>query len=68
MIINRHYNRIKKVKPEPKRMTKLEMITKILYDQKFIREAIQKGISFKELSKKYGYKFATLPRIRSKKS
>jgi hypothetical protein len=44
------------------------MITKILYDQKFIREAIQKGISFKELSKKYGYKFATLPRIRSKKS
>jgi hypothetical protein len=44
------------------------MITKILYDQKFIREAIQKGISFKELSEKYGYKFATLPRIRRKKS
>ncbi len=66
MVINHHLNRIKKVKPEPKRMTKLEMITKILYDQKFIREAIQNGISFKTLSNKYGYKFATLPHTKRK--
>jgi hypothetical protein len=41
-------------------MTKAEMVQKMLYDQKFIREAIQKGISFKELTEKYGYKFATV--------
>ncbi len=41
-------------------MTKAEMVQKMLYDQKFIREAIQKGISFRELTEKYGYKFATV--------
>ncbi len=43
-----------------KPMTKAEMIQKMLADQKFIREAIQNGISFKELRDKYGYKFATV--------
>lgn len=43
-----------------KPMTKAEMIQKMLADQKFIREAIQNGISFKELRDKYGYKFVTV--------
>jgi len=41
-------------------MTKAEMVQKMLYDQKFIRDAIQSGITFKELTEKYGYKFATI--------
>jgi hypothetical protein len=41
------------------RMTKAEMVQKILYDKKFIREAIQSGGTFKELSEKHGYKFVT---------
>lgn len=41
-------------------MTKAEMVQKMLADQKFIREAIQNGVSFKELKEKYGYKFATV--------
>lgn len=41
-------------------MTKAEIVQKILYDKKFIREAVQNGTSFKELSEKYGYKFATV--------
>ena len=47
-------------KPAAKPMTKAEMIQKMLADQKFIREAIQNGVSFKELRDKYGYKFATV--------
>ncbi len=47
-------------KPAAKPMTKAEMIQKMLADQKFIREAIQSGVSFKELRDKYGYKFATV--------
>lgn len=43
-----------------KLMTKAEMVKKMLADQKFIREAIQNGISFQELREKYGYKFATV--------
>ncbi len=43
-----------------KTMTKAEMVQKMLADQKFIREAIQNGISFKELREKYGYKFETV--------
>jgi hypothetical protein len=42
------------------RMTKAEMVQKMLYDQKFICDAIQSGVTFKELSEKYGYKFATI--------
>ncbi len=41
-------------------MTKEEVLKKILADQKFIREARQQGITFKELRKKYGYRFATV--------
>jgi hypothetical protein len=41
-------------------MTKAEMVQKILYDKKFIREAIQSGVTFKELSEKHGYKFTTV--------
>ena len=41
-------------------MTKLEMVQKMLADQKFIREAIQSGVTFQELKDKYGYKFATV--------
>ncbi len=43
-----------------KSMTKEEVLKKILADQKFIREARQQGITFKELRKKYGYRFATV--------
>ena len=44
-----------------KPMTKAEMVQKMLADQKIIREAIQNGISLKELEKTHGFKFATLP-------
>ena len=44
-----------------KSMTKLEMVQKMLNDQKIIREAIQNGIPLKELEKTHGLKFATLP-------
>lgn len=47
-------------KPKVKAMTKLEMVQKMLNDQKIIREAIQNGVSFKELREKYGFKFATV--------
>ncbi|MBX9782859.1 MAG: hypothetical protein K2X48_06110 [Chitinophagaceae bacterium] len=49
-----------KRKPKAKPMTKLEMVQKMLADQKFIREAIQNGVTFQELQDKYGYKFATI--------
>jgi hypothetical protein len=45
-----------KVKP----MTRLEMVQKMLADQKIIGEALQKGISLKQLEKSHGYKFARL--------
>jgi hypothetical protein len=49
-----------KRRPKAKPMTKLEMVQKMLADQKFIREAIQNGVTFQELKDKYGYKFATV--------
>lgn len=49
-----------KRRPKAKPMTKLEMVQKMLADQKFIREAIQSGVTFQELKDKYGYKFATV--------
>jgi hypothetical protein len=55
-----------KRRPKVKPMTKLEMVQKMLADQKFIREAIQNGISFEELEQKHGFKFARLPRISNK--
>jgi len=45
-----------KVKP----MTKLEMVQKMLADQKIIAEALQNGTSLIELEKTHGYKFARL--------
>ena len=48
-----------------KPMTKAEMIQKMLADQKIIREAMQNGISLKDLQKKYGFKFASLPNIKN---
>ena len=44
-------------------LTKVEMMQKMLADQKLIREARQNGISFEELEKTYGFKFARLPHI-----
>jgi hypothetical protein len=41
-------------------MTRAEMVQKMFADQKFIREAIQNGVTFKELREKYGYEFATV--------
>lgn len=52
-------------KPKGKAMTKAEMVQKMLADQKIIREAIQNGIPLKELQKKYGFKFASLPPVKS---
>jgi len=49
-----------KRRPKAKPMTRLEMVQKMLADQKFIREAIQNGVTFQELKDKYGYKFATV--------
>lgn len=49
-----------KPRSKPKPMTKVEMFQKMLDDQKFIREAIQNGVSFQELKDKYGYKFTTV--------
>ncbi len=46
-------------------MTKAEMVQKMLADQKIIREAIQNGISLKQLEKTHGFKFATLPPIKN---
>jgi len=51
----------RKSKAKAKPMTKLEMVQKMLADQKIIREAIQNGIPLKELEKTHGFKFATLP-------
>lgn len=50
-----------KRRPNAKPMTKLEMVQKMLADQKIIREAIQNGIPLKELEKTHGFKFAILP-------
>ena len=43
-----------KRRAKAKPMTKLEMVQKMLADQKFIREAIQSGISFEEGSRVIG--------------
>ena len=48
----------RKLKAKP--MTNAEIFQKIIADQKFIRDAIQSGVSFQELKDKYGYKFATV--------
>ena len=48
-----------------KPMTKAEMVQKMLADQKIIREARQKGISYEELEKTHGFKFARLPHLQN---
>jgi hypothetical protein len=50
-----------KRRPKAKPMTKLEMVQKMLSDQKIIHEALQNGIPLKELKKTHGLTFATLP-------
>ena len=49
-----------KRRPKAKPMTNVEIFQKIIADQKFIRDAIQSGVTFQELKDKYGYKFATV--------
>jgi hypothetical protein len=49
-----------KRRPKATPMTRLEMVQKMLADQKIIGEALQKGISLKQLEKSHGYKFARL--------
>lgn len=49
-----------KRRPKAKPITNVEIFQKIIADQKFIREAIQSGVTFQELKDKYGYKFATV--------
>ena len=49
-----------KRRSKAKPMTKLEMVQKMLADQKIIGEALQKGISLKQLEKSHGYHFARL--------
>ncbi len=49
-----------KRRPKAKPMTRLEMVQKMLSDQKIIGEALQKGISLKQLEKSHGYHFARL--------
>lgn len=55
-----------KRKPKVKPMTRLEMVQKMLADQKLIGEALQKGISLEQLEKTHGFKFARLPHISNK--
>lgn len=50
------YKRRGKAKPK----TNVEIFQQVIADQKFIREAIQSGVTFQELKDKYGYKFATV--------
>ena len=49
---------IRRSKAKPK--TNVEIFQQIIADQKFIRDAIQSGVTFQELKDKYGYKFATV--------
>ena len=49
-----------KRRTKAKPLTNVEIFQKIIADQKFIRDAIQSGVTFQELKDKYGYKFATV--------
>lgn len=53
--------RSSKGKSRPGVLTKAEMVKKMLADQETIRNAFQNGTPLKELEKKHGFKFATLP-------
>jgi hypothetical protein len=50
-----------KRRPKAKPMTRLEMVQKMLADQKIIREALQNDIPLEQLEKTHGFKFAILP-------
>ena len=50
-----------KRRPKLKPMTRLEMVQKMLADQKIIREALQNDIPLEQLEKTHGFKFAILP-------
>jgi hypothetical protein len=56
---------VRKKKSNTKRMTRSEMVKKMLADQNIIRDAVQKGIPLKELQKKYGFKFVSLPSVKN---
>ena len=49
-----------KRRPKAKAMTNVGIFQQVIADQKFIREAIQSGVTFQELKDKYGYKFTTV--------
>jgi hypothetical protein len=46
--------------PKVKPLTKFEMLQKMIADQKLIRECIQQGMTPNEITKKYGFRFATI--------
>lgn len=50
-----------KRRAKAKPMTKLEMVQKMLADQKIIREALQNDIPLEKLENTHGFKFAILP-------
>ena len=64
-IANKSKPGIRKKKSKAKPMTNTEMVKKMLTDQKIIRDAVQKGISLKDLQKKHGFKFASLPSVKN---
>lgn len=64
-IANKSKPGIRKKKSKAKQMTKTEIVKKMLSDQKIIRDAVQKGIPLKELQKKHGFEFASLPPVKS---
>ena len=47
-------------KRRQKAMTNVEIFQQVIADQKFIRDAIQSGVTFQELKDKHGYKFTTV--------
>ena len=55
-----------KRRAKAKPMTNVEILQRMMADQKFIREAIQSGVTFEELEQKNGFKFARLPHIPNK--
>lgn len=63
-MLNKEIQESKQKADKPiKQMAKAEMFQKILADQKIIREALQNGVSLKELEQKHGFKFARLQDI-----
>lgn len=47
-------------KRRQKALTNVEIFQQVIADQKFIRDAIQSGVTFQELKDKHGYKFTTV--------